>query len=776
MYTKLILLLLCLCCIIVPLTAATVSGFVTNQKNGEPVAYASVIINQTEQGITTNKKGYYVLTIKHPGNYSLTANLKGYKSVEKQIEIITASDAIVLNFELTRKAVEMQKFRVTGKNITDEPQAKEIQVSRVVQTPQEILDLPSVGEADVFRALATLPGVAPISDYSSGLYVRGGSPDQNLILLDNIDVYNPSHFGGIFSTFNTDAIDNVELLKGGFPATYGGRLSSVLNISNRDGDRKEFHGTSRTSIIASSMTLEGPWHAGETGGSYMGSFRRTYFDILKEALDLPDYYFYDGHAKVNWDIRPTDKLSSSVYFGKDVLKMDIGTNMEIVWGNSTYTTQWIHIFNPQFFSHFIVAGSQFYSLFKLDYAGGDNFKRDNTINDFSVKGNFSYQKSEEHSFDFGFDNKYNDIRFKNTTSAQFNPDQLPNIKATSTTSSIYFQDNWNPNVFWTILPGLRLSSYNTIDLSLKKSPSASYTDLSPRLSIRRKIDTKSQVYINLGRYYQYLVSLGVGESSPMDIWMPLDGTIKPGKSDHYILGYKNDFAKGLGIDIEGYYKTYKNLVEYRIETDNDWDNNTMALKDVMHQGIGYTFGTDWLLRTDWRGWKGFVGYTFGVTKRKMDDMNYDPITNATKYYYPKYDRTHHINIVENYYLTENTGTQILHGDAKIGVNFTYGTGQPTSKPEQVFFDGEHFNYIYSYADGDRLPAYQRFDISFKLEYIHKTWSIEPYLQIINLFNQKNVYFRNYLVKQDETTGNISLKAEDEYMFPRIPFIGFNVKW
>lgn len=757
------------------LQAATVSGFITNKANGQPIIYASVVIKETQQGIITNNKGYYVLTLHKTGSYTLIASQKGFQTLEKQIEVTDQKEAITSDLALTKKAVVMKGLKVTGKTVAEEEKQPEIMVSRNIQTPQEVQDLPQVLEADVFRSLSTMPGVMPVSDYSSGLYVRGGSVDQNLILLDNIDVYNPNHYGGIFSSFNTDALETVELLKGGFPAQYGGRLSSVLNVYNRDGNRKEVHGIFRTSLIASSATIEGPWQSGEQKGSWMGSFRRTYIDCFNKSLHFPDYYFYDGHAKVNWDLSNKDKLSTSMYFGQDHLQMKTGNSTDMQWGNNTVTAQWVHLFNPRFFSHFVVAGSHYASEVTMMGGADNSIYRKNTVNDYTAKGNFSYQQGEQHTLEFGIENKLNQIDFDYQTDEEYDPSKLLIIHLKTLTTDLYCQDSWSPDAFWTIQPGVRLTNYQTVEKNLKASPNANYSKISPRLSIRRRIDSTSSLYANYGKYYQFLSTVALGHGAPFDIWMPLDGTVKPASSDHYILGYKNDHFKGLGIEIEAYYKSYHHLLDYKEEANYEWNGMTSSMDDVFHKGEGYTYGSDWLLKTDWQGIKGFVGYSYCVAKKKVDGINVNPQTQQERYFYPEYDRTHRINIVENYYFTENTGIQILNGDAKFGLNYSYSTGQPGSKPEKIWLDGNEVEYVYGYKDAERLPAYSRLDLSFKLEYVFKTWSIEPYVQVINVLNRDNVWYRTYSLVEN-SDGSYSRQKDDSTMFPIIPSIGFNIQW
>lgn len=756
--------------------SATVSGFVTHAESGEPIQYVNVSVWGTRIGGQTNKQGYYVLNLNQTGSFTLDFSLIAHSKANIAFVVSSLEDNITVNAQLNASAVELSKVVVTA---TAEANAEGpvIRASTIHRGQADIQSVVSPVEADVFRAVLTLPGVAPISDFSSGLYVRGGSPDQNLILLDEIDVYNPNHFGGIFSTFNTDAVENINLIKGGYPAKFGGRLSSVLEVDNRHGNRIHPQGVARLSLISSSATLEGPWRIGRQRGSYMASIRRTYVELLQQLVDgIPDYYFYDGQVKLNWDLDNRNKLSLSAYFGRDDLAFDLGSVLNLDWGNKTFTAKWLHIFNPRLFSQFIFAGSEFRSNFIQTSTDGDTAsERFNGIQDLSIKGVLSWKPSNRHELESGWDLKWNDTWLKQESSFQINPNSLPDIRVSSFTSALFIQDTWSLNELWTLQPGLRAAWYQSLHTRPGHIPSASFINLEPRLSLKRNLDVGESVYANFGIYHQYLTLMTMEISTPLDIWFPLDGSLEPGRSLHYILGYQRDFNRYFSWDLELYYKTYANILQYNYASDYTWNNETGTLSDTFHVGTGFTYGADLMLRNDWKGLQGFVGYTLSQTKRKLEGVNLDPVNGAAQPFYPRYDRSHSISLVQTYNLSQNTGVQVLGADLKLGLNLAYNSGQPSEIPERIYFDGDNFQLIYSYQDRVRLPAYVRLDLSTKYEWITSWGSIEPYLEFINVFNRNNVSFRNYSLMPLES-GGVELQSRDGTQFPFLPFLGLNVKW
>jgi outer membrane receptor protein involved in Fe transport len=403
------------------------------------------------------------------------------------------------------------------------------------------------------------------------------------------------------------------------------------------------------------------------------------------------------------------------------------------------------------------------------------FHRSNSIDDTTLKGNLSYKANNEHLIEFGFETKFNKLAFKNSTDIDMPEERLPSITGHSVTLDFYIQDSWKINPFWTFQPGVRFSNFRTRDISLTNSSDANYFRASPRVSLRRTLSPESNVFVSYGRYYQFLNLISFGISTPFDVWVPIDGDIKPGEADHYILGYKHDIMDGLGLDIELYFKDMRNLVEYNWEMDYEWDNNTSKLKDLFLTGYGDAKGMDILLRTDKFGWSGFLGYTFCITRKKIEGINVCPETSKSQYYFPTYDKTHQLNVVQTFDITERFGWQLWGAEMSLGLTYAYATGQPVRVPEQVYFTGDNFVFLYSYSDRYRLPYYSRLDLGYHLKWYRRHIVIEPYIQAINVLNRTNVFSRNYYLELDEDY-NMQLRHSDFGQFPFIPFIGVNVMW
>jgi hypothetical protein len=722
-------------CGVAVVQAGTIHGFVREKDSLEPIVLGNVWIKGTNLGTTTNMKGYYVLPELKPGDYEIAFRYIGYSTVIVR-QKVGQGDDIELNVMLELEPIVMQAAVVTAERDKRELDIKPGQIS--VEVPQ-LRAIPPVAEPDLFRALQMLPGVATLSDFSARLYIRGGSADQNLILLDQIDVYNPNHMFGFFSTFNTDAIKSVELLKGGFPAMYGGRLSSVLNVIDKEGNREHFQGVTRLSLLSANATLECPWKR----GSWMVSGRRTYLDLASKMVDfdLP-YYFYDGHARINFDINKNNQASASFYVGDDILDLSQdGTAIKLDWGNKTFSSQWTHLFSSKLFSHFVFAGSRFKSNTGVEF-DDISFGILNQITDLSLKGYLTYTPTTGHSMDFGFETKKLDFDLN----YKVVDNEYPNgFKGNYL--AFYFQDNYRLGAFTIFQTGLRLSHYSD----------GNYSCLEPRISLKRILNDRVNLTFSYGRYNQFLNLVQQEGMSFADMWFPVDKTFAPGRADHFIIGYSYDNKETFSVNAEAYYKNYGNIAEYRAfrGADEPLDHQTAAQN--FYRGKGKAYGGDVYIRNNIYGLKGWIGYSLSWSKKQIDGYNFG------KEYYPTYDRRHTITAIEDYYLGRKW---------RLNLAFKYGSGQPYTEVTARYAVLTPNGYVYYLPlDGEknfyRLPAYHRLDVGlFRTTRIFGLDS-EIYVQVVNVYNHKNVWFRRYQTYNNPAT------IKDYTMLPLLPTFGIS---
>ncbi|MBT5871944.1 MAG: TonB-dependent receptor plug domain-containing protein, partial [Candidatus Latescibacteria bacterium] len=507
---------LCLCLILVSKSvgAATLSGYVTDASNGESLPFANVALKDTGLGAVSNSNGYFAINNVPEGTYSLVVSYIGYQPFELWVTLTVGENRRV-DAALTLQPLATEETVVEADRFKEERIA---QLSFLSLQATTLSDLPAVGEADLLRSLQLLPGIQAASDVSSGLYVRGGGPDQTKILLDQIQLYNPSHAFGFFSTFNPDAIKDLSLHKGAYPAYYGGNLGAVLDVTNRDGNRNEVQGTGGISLIAGRMTLEGP----VANGSWMVSGRRTYLEpllsaIRSESTEIPSYYFYDLNAKVNQNITDYDKLVISGYFGRDDLNLDLdeGSFITVRWGNTAVTGKWTHIFTPTLFGNFLVAGSEYVSRTSLSFFDTPILFQ-NSIRDITVKGDVDYFASSDHTLTTGFLTTRYDFSFRQVFNQQ---DQL-SLKLNPYLLSLYGQDQWQALDNTSVRLGLRGNYFSE----------QQRFDIEPRLSISHLLTPTIRLKTGAGLYHQYLQLITTEGFSGGDFWVPLDSTVTPGSS------------------------------------------------------------------------------------------------------------------------------------------------------------------------------------------------------------------------------------------------------
>ena len=715
--------------------AASVSGFVHAAADGEPLRYVNVTVQDTHSGAVTNAQGFYTIPAIPEGSHTVVFRLIGMKTEQREVTL-TTDQAISLSVELTIAPIAIEGVEVKAEGV--EPT---MAPSKITLETRAMRAVPSVVESDLFRAVQTLPGVSTLSDFSSGLYVRGGSPDQNLILLDDVDVYNPSHLFGFFSTFNVDAVNTVDLQKSGYPARYGGRLSSLLDVHNREGNRKEFEGVARVSVISSSLTLEGPWKL----GSWMAAGRRTYIEPLARAAgyDLP-YMFYDLHGRFNLDAGENDHTSLSLFRGKDRLDFNRPTvDILLDWGNDTWSTQWTHVFNKSVFSHFLLGGSRFHSDGKVAFQDFE-FRQKNRIEDLAAKGNLSFKPSPAHMVDLGFEAKRLDFSWNQ----DIGEGSTLNFDFDGYYGAAYVQDAWKVGANTRVQPGFRVDYYSD----------GGYTGLGPRLTVRQALTEDTALHASYGRYHQYLNLVYEEGLGYADMWFPVDKTLQPGRADHYILGVELGPFDAFELTVDGYYKDYQDLVEFSSEFGRSLFDENTKLGDVFNSGTGKAYGADVYLKNHVWGWDGWLGYAWGIARRHVEQYN------RGQEYTAVYERRHQVTLMQ---------TRTFSRHWLFNASFRYGTGQPTTLAagRYTVYDVNgraHDVALAGPLNENRLPAFHRLDVGISRLFHYKGTTIEPNLQIINVYNHDNVYLRTYDLTKNPAT------FDDVNMFPFLPTLGVNV--
>ena len=733
--------------VLIPITAqaATLSGFVTDQSNGESLPFANIALKGTPLGAVSNDNGYYAINNIPAGTYVMVVTYIGYATYRDSLTLQTTQNRR-FDFSLAPKTLQAEVTTIEADRYREERLAQPSFLSLKAVT---LKDLPALGEADLLRSLQLLPGIQAASDISSGLYVRGGGPDQTKILLDQIPLYNPSHAFGFFSTFNPDAIKDLSLYKSAYPAKYGGNLGAVLDVTNRDGNRNNVQATGGISVIAARTTLEGPVR----NGSWMISGRRTYLEPLLNAIrtdsnNIPSYYFYDLNAKINQDLSPSDKLVVSGYFGRDDLNFDLDTGsfVKIRWGNTAVTGKWTHIFSPTLFGNFLVAGSEYVSRTSLSFFETP-FSFRNSVRDLTIKGDLDYFASSNHALTMGFLGTRYDFSFQQN----FNQQETLDLKLKPYLLSFYGQDQWQALPTTTVRLGLRGNRFSEQgDL-----------DLEPRIAVSHSLSENVRMKLGGGLYHQYLQLITTEGFSGGDFWFPLDSTVTPGQAWQSVLAVAWSPTEQYQLSVETYLSRLNNLVVF--DGNQSEDGEASQSDDLfITEGSGYATGMEFFLQRRTGALTGWIGYTLGWTRRRFSELN------QGRSFHPKYDRRHDVSFVAKY----KTGRWTF------GSNYVYGTGQaftPASaryalrSPATGTLPRDDF-VLPGGRNTARLLAYHRMDLNITRDLNIFGLRSQFYLQIFNLYSRRNEWFIQY------DTNNPNTEPEVVKMLPVIPTIGLNFKF
>ena len=760
----------------------TLSGYVRDAENGEELIGVTLFISELNKGAVTNVYGFYSLTLA-PGTYTLTLRYIGFKTKQVKMDV-TAN--LSYNFDMISELIAMKEVVVFAEAV--DANVSDISMSKVDLNIGQIKKLPALlGEPDLLKTIQMLPGVISAGEGTSAYFVRGGSSDQNLILIDEAPIYDPSHLFGFLSIFNSDAIKGSELYKGGIPAKYGGRLSSILDVRTKDGNNKKFSGSFGIGSIASRMLIEGPLRKDRS--SFLVSARRSYVDVfLALANNNNRVYFYDINAKINWKGQNNNRFFVTVYSGRDafILDQDFGFD----WGNTTATIRWNHLFNEKLFSNTSLIVSNFdYGLELTDPVLG--FLWTSTIQEFSFKEDLTYYVSPDNELNFGYHLSYHKFLpgkiTPNASSSIFSTVELEKLFALD--HAFYLENQRKLSNKLLIRYGVRLSVFQNVGAStiytyedpkdniniriteaitygtLEKI--ISYVNLEPRVSIRYNTGKHASVKLSYNRMVQnvHLISSGT-VPLPFNTWYPSYPYLKPQIADQIAGGYFRNFRNNnYEFSVEGYYKWLNNVTDFADNADIFFNPN---LSTEFRQGISRSYGLELLLKKNTGFLTGFASYTYSKAERQIEGVNDGNVFVAN------YDRRNAFNVL---------GTYEFNRKWTFGFGFTYGTGRPITLATGKYRVNGYVPDFITERNGFRLPDYHRMDLSATLtskKNKDRKWKSSWVFSIYNVYNRKNIFTIFTRQPQDDNGDPSGEPGAKEfvavYLFPVLPSVNYNIRF
>lgn len=771
------LLTLCftLCCTAVLFAQIAVSGNIKDNDTGEDLIGATIYIKELKGGTSTNVYGFYSLNLPQ-GSYNLVVSFLGFQDFETVLDVESDTRK---NFFLSPNTQQLKEVEISAKR--KDANVKDVQMSSANLGIDKIKSIPAVfGEVDIIKAVQLLPGVSTAGEGFSGFFVRGGASDQNLILLDEANVYNSSHLFGFFSVFNPDAVKDVQLYKGGIPARYGGRLASVLDVRMKEGNNKRFSTSGGIGLIASRVTVEGP--IVKDKGSFLISGRRTYADAFlalspNKSIRDNSLYFYDFNAKANYTINEKNRLFASGYFGRDVFSAD-GNRAKLSWGNATGTVRWNHIINSKWFSNLTLIKSDYdYSLGGSD--GPDIFTWTSYINDLSGKLDVSYFQNKNSEWKFG--GQITHHTFRPAEIDIKNDDQLFGFDLQEDKAleyGIYAERQHDITARFSMTYGLRYSLFQNLggrnvfnytdDFEIQdtvyvdKGVYNSQGGLEPRMGMRYSLSDEASIKASYNRTYQYVqIASNSTGSSPLDVWFPASGNVKPQIADQIAAGYFRNFkANTYEASVELYYKWMQNSVDFKNQAQLLLNE---ALEGELRIGTSEAYGAEFLIRKNEGRFNGFIAYTLSKVTKTIDIDETQP---GKETFAAPYDKRHDLAVIANYQVNKRTS---------LGASFVYATGAAVTLPNGKFYYKGSLVPTYTSRNAGRMEAYHRFDISCTVQNKkndERKFQGEWVFSVYNLYSRHNPF--SYIFNSDEVTGEPVVKKL--YLFPILPSITYNFKF
>jgi len=733
----------------------TISGYLKDAATGEALIGASVLVKSLGVGSTANEYGFYSLTLPK-GSYTFTYTYVGYASTEETLEL---SSNLTHSIKLKTQGVQTDEVLVLGNKPDQNVKSVETGVNRLDMRQVKLVPA-LMGEVDVVRSIQLLPGVTTVGEGATGFNVRGGGIDQNLILMDEAPVYNSSHLFGLFSVFNPDAVKDLKLVKGGIPAAYGGRLSSLLDIRMKDGNSQRLGLSGGIGVVSSRLAIEAPIVKDKS--SFIIAGRRSYADLfLKAVPEQKDNqaYFYDLSAKANYTLGEKDKLFLSGYFGRDVFKF--GDLFQNNWGNATGTLRWNHVFNSRLFMNVTTLASKYdYSLGVPN--GSQGFEWNSNITDYSAKADFEFYQSPQSTMRFGLSGIYYTFQPGHVQPTEagsiFRELKLDEQQATEWAAYLDEERQFGPAL--SVQLGLRVSMFENRSKGMfydyvgergrqltpvngqtfESKPVASYPNLEPRLSVRYSLTESSSLKASYNRMVQYIHLISnTTAATPLDVWLPSTRNIKPEHADQVSLGYFRNFQNNAyEASVEVFAKQMDNQIDY-INGANTLLNT--QLESELLYGRGRAYGTEFYLKKAEGRLTGWVSYTLSRSERQVDGLNRD------QWYANKYDKTHVLAVVGVYELSPRLS---------LSATFNYSTGVATTYPDSRFtYQGLQVPHVGDDARNNfRVPAYHRLDLGATLKgkpHPERRWQGSWTFSIYNVYARRNAYGMYFRQKEDNPT-------------------------
>ena len=756
----------------------TLSGYITDKLNGEVLIGATVYVSEAGAGAASNGYGYYSLVVNE-GTYTVSFSYLGYET--QQVKL-TLKESTSLNISLSDKSEKLDEVLISAEKKNNN--VERVEMSMVKMPVKMVKKLPSfMGEVDILKSIQMLPGIQSGGEGSSGLYVRGGGPDENLLILDEAPVYNASHLMGFFSVFNSDAIKDIQVYKGGIPAQYGGKASSVIDIRMKDGNNKDYRFSGGIGNISSRLTLEGPIIKDKA--SFILSGRRTYADIVGKLAGIKELkgnklYFYDLNGKVNLQVSQKDKLFASVYSGDDVFAL--GESIYMRWGNLTGTVRWTHVFGDRLFSNTSFIYSKYDYNLGVPGGGADQFDWSSQIRDLNIKEDMTYLINPDNKLSFGLNatvHHFEPGKIDVSESSYYHDLELTHYNAMD--NDFYISNEQNIGSALTLQYGFRVSMFQQVGegqvreylnpekpvikdtIGVKNYKSGQFIgnpfiNIEPRVAIKYSLGANSSIKASYNRMVQNIhLITNTNSPTPLDIWLPTSKYIKPLIVDQVALGYFRNFMDdAIETSVETYYKNMNNVIDYKDGAELFLNE---SLETELLRGTGYSYGLEFLLKKQQGKLTGWASYTLAKTMRQI------PGINNGKAYPSSYDRTHDFSIIVSYEINKYWTAS---------ANWLFSTGNATSYPVSKYNVMGQTLYIYAARNSYRIPDYHRMDVSVTYDYKkneNRKYKQSINLSLYNVYARRNAYSVSF--RQNEDNPNISEAVRLSIIGSVVPSITYN---